>query len=55
MHGSIFLFAGSSLAGAIYVLIMLPETKGKSCDEIVRALHVGSRSDVENKAKAIES
>lgn len=55
MHGSIFVFAGSSLAGAIYLLIMLPETKGKSCDEIVRALHVGGRPNVGKKAKAIEN
>lgn len=55
MHGSSFLFAGCSLGGAIYLLIMLPETKGKSCDEIVRALDVGGRLDVKKKAKTIEN
>lgn len=38
MHGSMFLFAGCSFAGAAYVLLVLPETKGKSFDEIVQLL-----------------
>lgn len=38
MHGTMFLFSSNSLAGALFVLIFLPETKGKSFDEIVELL-----------------
>lgn len=38
MHGTMFLFAMNSLAGAIFILVCLPETKGKSLDEIVELL-----------------
>lgn len=35
MHGTMFLFAFNSLVGALFIIIFLPETKGKSFDEIV--------------------
>lgn len=38
MHGSMFLFAGCSFSGAIFVIIFLPETKGKSFEEIMTIL-----------------
>lgn len=30
MHGSLFIFAGCSLGCALYILIFLPETNGRS-------------------------
>lgn len=38
MHGCMFLFAGFSVAGALFVIIVLPETKGKSFEEIMNLL-----------------
>lgn len=38
MHGTMFLFAINSLVGALFIIIFLPETKGKSFDEIVDLL-----------------
>jgi hypothetical protein len=38
MHGAIYLFAANSLLGAIFVLLFIPETKGKSSDEIMRIM-----------------
>lgn len=38
MHGTMFLFAFNSLVGALFIIIFLPETKGKSFDEIVDLL-----------------
>lgn len=38
MHGCMFLFAGCSFAGALFVIIVLPETKGKSFEEIMQLL-----------------
>lgn len=36
--GTIFLFAGCCLSSALFIFIYLPETKGKSYDEIMYAL-----------------
>lgn len=38
MHGSMFLFATFSMTGAIFIMIVMPETKGKSFDEIMKLL-----------------
>lgn len=38
MHGTMFLFAGFSFLGAIFVSVYVPETKGKSFDEIMKLL-----------------
>lgn len=38
MHGTMFLFSLNSLIGALFIVIFLPETKGKSFDEIVASL-----------------
>lgn len=38
MDGSMFVYAGISLLGAIFVLLYMPETKGKSFDEIAKLL-----------------
>lgn len=38
MHGSLFLFAGVSFAGATFIILVLPETKGKSFKEIMQLL-----------------
>lgn len=37
-HGSMFLFAGVCIFGAIFVIFYMPETKGKSYDEIMKSL-----------------
>ncbi|XP_055586556.1 facilitated trehalose transporter Tret1-2 homolog [Uranotaenia lowii] len=39
MHGILLLFAIFSLAGAIFVAIMVPETKGKSFETIARLMN----------------
>ena len=38
MNGSLFIFSTFSFLGAIFVLIVLPETKGKSFEEIMLLL-----------------
>lgn len=38
MYGCWFLFAGCAFAGVIFVLAVLPETKGKSFDEIMKIM-----------------
>lgn len=38
MHGCWFLFAGVAFGGVIFVLAVLPETKGKSFDEIMEIM-----------------
>lgn len=38
MHGTMFLFSLNSLVGALFITIFLPETRGKSFDEIVNLL-----------------
>lgn len=37
-HGTMFLFAGICLSSAIIIILFLPETKGKSYDEIMEML-----------------
>lgn len=37
-HGTMFLFAGICLSSAIIIILFLPETKGKSHDEIMEML-----------------
>lgn len=38
MYGCWFLFAGVAFAGVIFVFAVLPETKGKSFDEIMEIM-----------------
>lgn len=38
LHGSMFLFSGVCLSGALFIVFHVPETKGKSYDEIMSAL-----------------
>lgn len=38
MHGTMFLFSFNSLAGAMFIVILLPETKGRNFDEIIDLL-----------------
>jgi Sugar (and other) transporter len=38
MHGTMFLFASCCFAGAIFIFLCVPETKGKSFAEIARGL-----------------
>lgn len=38
MHGSMFLFAGVCLSSALFIFIVLPETKGRSHAEIMELL-----------------
>lgn len=38
MHGSMFLFASCCLTGATFIVLVMPETKGKSRDEIMQLL-----------------
>lgn len=37
-HGCFFCFAGACLAGTMFILIFIPETKGKSYDQIMESL-----------------
>lgn len=37
-HGTMFLFAGICLLGTIFFMLVLPETKGKSYQEIQNSL-----------------
>lgn len=39
LHGCIFVFAGCCFVGAIFVALVLPETKGKSYSEILADLN----------------
>lgn len=38
MHATMFMFAVISIGGAVFVLLYIPETKGKSHEEIMRSL-----------------
>ncbi|XP_064541797.1 facilitated trehalose transporter Tret1 [Drosophila montana] len=38
MHGTVLLFAGCSLAGALFIAIFLPETRGKTIETILASL-----------------
>lgn len=38
MHGCMFLFTTITFSGAIFIMIYLPETKGRSFDEIQKLL-----------------
>lgn len=38
MHGTMFLFSSCSLLGALFVVLVMPETKGKSYEEIMQSL-----------------
>lgn len=39
MHGTMLLFAMNSLIGAVLIALFLPETKGKSYEEISKLLN----------------
>ncbi|XP_031629245.1 facilitated trehalose transporter Tret1-like [Contarinia nasturtii] len=38
MHGMMFLFAGYSIVSAVLIVLFMPETKGRSYDEIMKLL-----------------
>lgn len=38
MDGSMFLYASLSLAGALFIVYVMPETKGRSFEEIAALL-----------------
>lgn len=38
MHGCMFIFAGFCVATALFTLFVIPETKGKSYDSIMKSL-----------------
>ena len=38
LHGSMFLFSCVCLSGALFIVLQVPETKGKSYDEIMNSL-----------------
>lgn len=38
-HGSQFLFAGFCLLSALFIVLFMPETKGKSYEQIMKSLH----------------
>lgn len=38
MHGMVFVFAGISIVGIICVYLFIPETKGKTIEEILESL-----------------
>lgn len=38
MDGSMFLYASVSLSGALFIMFFMPETKGRSFEEIVELL-----------------
>lgn len=38
MHGTMFVFAFNSLAGALFITICLPETNGKNFEQIMKLL-----------------
>lgn len=37
-HGTMFLFASACLSSAVYILLFMPETKGKSYEQIMNLL-----------------
>lgn len=37
-HGSMFFFAGVCILSAIYIIVFVPETMGKSCEQIMESL-----------------
>lgn len=39
LHGCIFVFAICCFVGTIFIIFVLPETKGKSYDEIFKELN----------------
>lgn len=38
MHGTMMLFSIISLVGAVFIVCVLPETKGKTNDEILKLM-----------------
>lgn len=38
MHGWVFLFSGVTMIGAIFIILVIPETKGKNYAEIAEIL-----------------
>lgn len=42
MHGSMFLFAGVCLVSALFIVLVMPETKGKSYEQIMESLRWSS-------------
>lgn len=38
MHGWVFLFSGVTMIGAVFIIYVIPETKGKSYAEIATIL-----------------
>lgn len=38
MHGWVFLFSGVTLLGAIFIILVIPETKGKTYADIAAML-----------------
>lgn len=38
MHASVFLFSVVTMFGAMFIILVIPETKGKSYDEIAAIL-----------------
>ncbi len=38
LHGTVFIFGGVSIVGGLTASLFLPETKGKTFDEITRIL-----------------
>lgn len=37
-HGAMFFFASVCLSGAVFIIVFLPETKGKSYEEVMNSL-----------------
>lgn len=38
LHGCMFLFAGITLSSAVYIFLCMPETRGKSYEQIMKSL-----------------
>lgn len=38
LHGVMLLFSSMCFIGSVYIFVFLPETKGRSIDEIIRLL-----------------
>lgn len=47
MHGAMFIFGGICVLGAIFVIFMLPEIKGKSYEEIMNDLRGKRKTKIE--------